>query len=102
MREHKRDNSKFLKNWEQTLKGGIIRHILKCCAFTIVVFFIMGSFFIITKRRFLGLEGWPILLPILEKGFFVGLGISIGQWFFNNNKYNDLKEKERKESEYAN
>lgn len=80
------NDENFIKSWEKTQKNGILIFILKTCIFTTVILGILGY-----------IQSGTLTIA-LSLGIILGILISLMQWFLSNDRYNNLKEKEKMKS----
>lgn len=91
----------FFVEWPETIRKGFFKYFLKTLILFCAIYVILGFFFILKKRRFLGFEQGGILLIALIMGSILGVVFSIMSWFLGNRRYDDLKQK-KLESESIN
>jgi len=96
------DDEKFIKSWEKMKNEGILRYTLKNIVVGVIAMGIIGIIFLLNKFSMYGYEQSQTLFVALFMGIIFGLINSLTRYIVGQDRYRQLKEKDKVESDNVN
>lgn len=89
------DDELFSKAWKRTKEKGMLKYVLKNTIIMTVMMSILGIFSLLTKQSMYGEAQSQTLSNALLMGVILGILFSLMLWYFGNDRFNGLKEKDK-------
>lgn len=89
------DGKSFVKSWNKKQEKGMLWYILKNIIIMTVIIVIIVMFFLLNKSSMYKDIQSQTLVTDLSQGFIIGLGLCLIKWIIDQNRYRQLKEKEK-------
>ncbi|MGH4050179.1 MAG: hypothetical protein ACREVX_02315 [Clostridium sp.] len=94
-----RDDESFKKSWKKIKEKGILKHVIKGTIIMTAMMGVIGLFFLFNNLNLYGEAQSQTVYYALLMGIVLGVLTSLMQWYFENDRYDLLKEKAKVESE---